>query len=365
METIPVCRDRRWDAIRGLLLIIMTIDHFPSGLKHYLEDGLGFTTAAEGFFFLAGFVAGLSYRRTLSESGLSAVISRSFCRAGKIYIFHLCTFLIVLGVKLSFDDQAALAGKWGWNDWQGGHFFLFLLRVATLHFQPAYFDILPMYFFLILTIPPVMFCLRRKLWWLVLSESLGLWLLAQTGESEGVERGFFIGMFGWFNILSWQILFIFGMVLGYHQFMGRALTLRPKGWGLFSIIFLGGLLFLFRHGLLPGSETLRSEMLTGKPYLGPVRLLNFMILAMIISSPQLWPDRAFWTRAFGFLGRHSLPVFCSHIIFLYIYLILIVPNISSCSGWAAALAIVSAGLLYLPAWAAEMMAQTRRIKIKS
>src|SRR6266850_5514249 len=54
-------RDRRLDALRGLMLVIITIDHLPSAFAAFTYQSLGFVSAAEGFVFLSGYVAGMVY----------------------------------------------------------------------------------------------------------------------------------------------------------------------------------------------------------------------------------------------------------------------------------------------------------------
>jgi len=44
-------RDRRLDALRGLMLVIITIDHLPSAFAAFTYQSLGFVSAAEGLCF--------------------------------------------------------------------------------------------------------------------------------------------------------------------------------------------------------------------------------------------------------------------------------------------------------------------------
>jgi peptidoglycan/LPS O-acetylase OafA/YrhL len=45
------------DSIRGILLAWMAIDHWGGPISAQLYQRLGFWTAAEGFFFISGYVA--------------------------------------------------------------------------------------------------------------------------------------------------------------------------------------------------------------------------------------------------------------------------------------------------------------------
>ena len=57
-------RDLRIDTLRGLMLVIMMVTHIrwfaiPTAWTTY--QPIGFVTAAEGFVFLSGLVAGIVY----------------------------------------------------------------------------------------------------------------------------------------------------------------------------------------------------------------------------------------------------------------------------------------------------------------
>jgi hypothetical protein len=52
---------KRWseiDALRGLMLVLMTLTHLPTRFSDPLGQPFGFVSAAEGFVFLSAFMAG-------------------------------------------------------------------------------------------------------------------------------------------------------------------------------------------------------------------------------------------------------------------------------------------------------------------
>ena len=59
--TAAPARGRSWeiDALRGLMLVLMTTTHIPTRFSDPLGQPLGFVSAAEGFVLLSGFVAGM------------------------------------------------------------------------------------------------------------------------------------------------------------------------------------------------------------------------------------------------------------------------------------------------------------------
>src|SRR5687768_9046581 len=55
--------ERLWqvDALRGLMLVLMTLTHLPTRIASPAGQPFGFVSAAEGFVLLSGFMAGLVY----------------------------------------------------------------------------------------------------------------------------------------------------------------------------------------------------------------------------------------------------------------------------------------------------------------
>src|SRR4051812_24501978 len=56
------------DTLRGVLLVLMAINHIPSDLRAVTDHPLGFMSAAEGFVFMAGLMAGYVYTRSWLRS---------------------------------------------------------------------------------------------------------------------------------------------------------------------------------------------------------------------------------------------------------------------------------------------------------
>ncbi len=47
-----------FDSLRGALLLVMALNHVPSDLRVLTDQPLGFFSAAEGFVFVSGLLAG-------------------------------------------------------------------------------------------------------------------------------------------------------------------------------------------------------------------------------------------------------------------------------------------------------------------
>ncbi len=54
----PAGRRQDIDALRGLMLVLMTITHFPGALSDPLGQPFGFVSSAEGFVLLSAFLVG-------------------------------------------------------------------------------------------------------------------------------------------------------------------------------------------------------------------------------------------------------------------------------------------------------------------
>ena len=60
-------RDLRLDTIRGVMLLIMAINHLPWAKTPITGEPFGFVSAAEGFVFLSGLVCAMAYGRSFLQ----------------------------------------------------------------------------------------------------------------------------------------------------------------------------------------------------------------------------------------------------------------------------------------------------------
>src|SRR5271165_1744391 len=92
-------RFSEFDILRGVLLLMMSVDHSPSSLRRLTDQPLGFFSTAECFVFVSAFLAGMLFRKRAEKIGFAAARSSSIQRAGRIYRAHLVTlaFAFVLG----------------------------------------------------------------------------------------------------------------------------------------------------------------------------------------------------------------------------------------------------------------------------
>src|SRR5271155_3692848 len=88
-----------FDVLRGVLLLMMSVDHSPSSLRRLTDQPLGFFSTAECFVFVSAFLAGLLFRKRAEKVGFARARSASILRAWRIYLAHLTIlgFAFVIG----------------------------------------------------------------------------------------------------------------------------------------------------------------------------------------------------------------------------------------------------------------------------
>ena len=103
---------RYWeiDALRGLMLVLMTVTHLPTRLTDPLGQPFGFVSAAEGFVLLSAFVSGLVYSRIARTQGVESMRRAFWRRALKVYLSQAATllflFTVISAVGLRIDQPA-------------------------------------------------------------------------------------------------------------------------------------------------------------------------------------------------------------------------------------------------------------------
>jgi OpgC protein len=73
------------DVLRGILLLMMVVNHSPSSLRRFTDQPVGFFTTAEAFVFVSAFLAGILFRKRIEKNGFNAARSSTIHRAGRIY----------------------------------------------------------------------------------------------------------------------------------------------------------------------------------------------------------------------------------------------------------------------------------------
>jgi hypothetical protein len=309
-------RDVKLDALRGLFLIGMTIDHLPSLLVQWVYEALGYVTAAEGFVFLSGFVAGLTYARAGIERGDGVMWDRARKRARLIYIYHVITFILILAALRLYIRNDSY-----WITWKPlilGDLWLALLSGGLLIYQPLFLDILPMYCLFILATPLIIQLAKDQKLSYALGYSCLLWVVAQFGMRDFLTGWSFFGIpvrLGDFDVFAWQLLFVLGVALGFMRHTrGEHCFDRLKPLVPMALLVAAGL-FMSKHGFIriPVSDGVMSFLIR-KITLGPFRIIDFFALSLVVVFALRYVKSGFVIKSIGYLGKHSLQVFSFHVL---------------------------------------------------
>jgi hypothetical protein len=91
------------DALRGLLLVWITLTHLPTVLSAYVNQPFGFVSAAEGFIFLSALFTGRIYFGLAQQNGYGAMLRKLRGRTLRLYLYHafLLSFVFLVAVPIA------------------------------------------------------------------------------------------------------------------------------------------------------------------------------------------------------------------------------------------------------------------------
>lgn len=303
-------RDIRLDTLRGILLVIMTLNHLGVMVT---REPFGFVSAAEGFILLSAYTFAITSR--VAHASFAAMLTSAARRARKIYKYHVLTFAFLLLVVLAVPAYDRYFGRTFVDDVSVMES---VTGVLLLVHQPKYFDILPMYIVFALLTPVLLFAMHRRLGALVLAASIALWMAGQVfdpvpaiAEASGIsERA------GFFNLLSWRLLWITGLYLGFaHKHQNRTDLLPSKA----SMAVAAGIVvfcLLARYGVIDLPRMMRVYF--DKTDLGFFRFANVIAQLTLLLGLLRLVRRERGLPWFSFIGAHSLQVFAFHIVVVYL-----------------------------------------------
>jgi hypothetical protein len=324
---------RRWeiDALRGLMLVLMTVTHLPSRLTQPLGQPFGFVSAAEGFVLLSAYMAGMVYGRIAWLRGVAEMRSAFWHRALKIYACQAATllflFTVIAFIGLRFEQPAATNLMAYYLE----HPFTALVYGLALVYSPPLLDILPLYILFMLASPWVMVLAWRHGWAPVMGTSVALWVLAQFGLSHAafdavaavVPMPVPYSETGSFDTWGWQLLWVLGLWMGATRNDPQAPAFEFPTWAVRTALALALVCLVWRHGIgqAPFGSHTGWNLAFDKWSLGPLRLINLfaLVLLTIHYGPRLAArtPRLQWLET---LGTASLPVFCAHLVVVLLVL---------------------------------------------
>jgi hypothetical protein len=296
--SIPTGRDARLDMLRGIALVMIFINHVPGTIyENFTNRNFGFSDAAEAFVFMSGMAAGLAYSNRFRTGNLWAAITKVWARARQLYFVHIVITMLSLAIFAGAAKWFGLTEVLTKNNLTA----LFqkplstLVGIPLLTHQLGYLNILPLYMTLLLATPLFIMAGLRKPW-LTLIGSIALWVLA--GQFR-LNLPAFPNPGGWFfNPLSWQILFVIGLLSGMAMKVGGRFIPRSQVlFGLAAAILVFVLLWM---KVPPIGKAMNSTM----GWLGSVGVPFYLIAfdKTFLSLPRLLHALAL----FYFLGHLSI-----------------------------------------------------------
>lgn len=294
------------DFLRGVVLIVIAIDHISSGvLQHAMLHSYAYCDAAEIFVFLGGYASAAAYTGVAARRGELAARWRFVKRSLEIYRAYLLTAALMLvgGAMLSrLPCVPPMVADTGWP--------ILLQRplqtlgeIVLLLRQPYLSAVLPMYVLFALFVPLVM-PLARKSPAVALAASLAIWLTAPwlgmlLPHAEHAD---------WpFNPFAWQLMFMLGMLVRLHR-VPADVQASATASRLTRAAFVVALTFAFVKLCIDGHPS-PGYM---KQNLASVRIVSFLSLAWLCAQAvHLGWVRALALRLSGVVavGRQGLICF--------------------------------------------------------
>ncbi|MHA7280458.1 OpgC domain-containing protein [Arthrobacter sp. MDT2-2] len=372
-------RDGRIDLLRGWIITSVIVTHIEvAGPWSFISRNLiGTITGAELFVMLSGVVLGMVHPLAVKRRGAAEAAKGTTRRAVKLYVTSLAVVLTVYLLSLvPFIDGSVLTtftdrGTGGAGTEAAGRVYDLYPNVQRLldypppgyavrdllllNMGPWAFNIMGLYVVLTLTVPLLVLMLRKKLWWLLLAISWALYVL-DAAFSLRVFNSQFQDVF---PLLTWQLIFVHGVTIGYHRRAIIDALSTPRGKNLVGVatgayaLVLGGLWLNYTLGLglpliPPGFYETLYESGYVRVILQPGRLLNlgFFIVATHVILTSFWkPINRLTGWLYIPLGRASLYVFIVHV-----YFVLAVANISGLDRASAWQGLVIHAVVTLAIW---------------
>ncbi|GBQ90727.1 hypothetical protein AA13595_2967 [Gluconacetobacter johannae DSM 13595] len=353
-------RDHRVDALRGVALLMMFVDHIPQNvLNRFTLRNVGFADAAEIFVLLAGYASWLAYGRNFDRVGLRAGVGRVLRRCARLYVFQAVMVVVTTATIRQWRHFWPVPVDF--LEPELAHGLSSFWRVMFLDALPSNLNILPLYIVLLLAFPLIYLLIRRGLV-LTLALSGGLWVLINLDPTINFPN--WLDPDGWyFDPLAWQFLFTLGacaaVLAGRH---GGSLP-RVRWLRLLCCAYLAVSALEAFPWSLWGLPDLRPFAVAApdKSVLAPLRLLDVMSIFYLVQSSVVARRGAEGRlgQVMALFGRHSLEVFSvGTVIDLYARLVFTTFG----DGWGLQIAVNVIGFAIL--WGLATVLDRRRVRQK-
>jgi hypothetical protein len=208
-------RDVPLDAIRGLCLIFMTVNHLPGNpMQRFSFQPFGFVSDREIFVFLSGLVAAWLSGSVWQRHGTGAFLSRVLKGMARIYFVSMgVTFALLLitefgGSKFADWRQLVFYANVGWER--------FVFSLITFRHTIAYVTLQRFYCLLLCVLTLILYPLRKRRERLVLAAAGTIWVVMQltVGQHLTYLDKAWLPLI---RILSLQPVYALGAILGYRR----------------------------------------------------------------------------------------------------------------------------------------------------
>ncbi len=317
------------DVLRGYCIVMMVTSHLATdSLLNSAVHFLRYISGAEGFVFLSGVALGIAHHRRVIRHGLVKAYQLIWRRASIIWLVHVATVFIAIGIDQTIHRYSAIPSLrgvgWPW----------LLGSTLTLSFQPGeMLNILPLYVFLLLGAPLILELIRRRLTIPLLIASASVFLYTQWHPAFGTWNNPLTGRQA-FPAVTWQALFIPGMVIGSNREALHRWVNGPKRrmiiWGIGLLAMLTALVILIPNPLFTVSDHIRWDLFVFQRHpLRFGRVIYFYIeIAAFYFAAQAWIKGRLPRLPIQFLstlGRNSLYSFLIHLIIAMLLVAIFVP----------------------------------------
>lgn len=314
------------------MLVLMTLTHLPSRLTTATGQPFGFVSAAEGFVILSAFMTGMVYGRRALRDGFASMRHQFWDRTWRVYVYHVLLLLFLLWVITPIGVARHELAVTNLSSYYLEHPRIALVAGLALIYEPALLDILPFYVVYMVISPWLVEHGLKKGWHLVLAASFVLWLLSQFGLGAKTYAlvqaltGLSVPyrQTGSFDMLAWQFLWVLGLSMGTSRSRPDAAPMSLPSWLSWGCLAIAAYFMAWRHytGQAAFGGDVQLNMLFDKWVIGPLRLLNVLVLIVVIIrfGPGLAHKlpRMRWLET---MGQASLHVFCAHLVIVLTVLV--------------------------------------------
>lgn len=186
------------DLLRGTLMVAIISAHVPWVPSLFsLASGKGelFASAAEGFFAISGVLVGFIYGPRILKNTKQVVI--------KIWKRSAFLYILAVGFTLFYTAWAVLSNTQGSVSVYDRENSQFLLDVFTLDYAYGWADFLTRYAVFMAIAPFAVWAVAKNRAYIVAIYSLVVWILFRDNPNLA-------------PFSSWQIIFMYGIIVGYY-----------------------------------------------------------------------------------------------------------------------------------------------------